>query len=70
MEQIEINTMLQEAKKYNAEKYLAEAAKLARADVLNVSRIVTESGQVRYTAVQKGPHDLKKDHLGLKEFHQ
>ena len=27
-----------------------EAAKLARADVLNVSRIVTESGQVRYTA--------------------
>ena len=26
------------------------AAKLARADVLNVSRIVTESGQVRYTA--------------------
>lgn len=27
-----------------------EAAKLARADVLNVSRIVTESGQVRYVA--------------------
>ena len=27
-----------------------EAAKLVRADVLNVSRIVTESGQVRYTA--------------------
>lgn len=27
-----------------------EAAKLARADVLNVSRIVTESGQVRYMA--------------------
>ena len=30
MEQIEINTMLQEAKKYNAEKYLAEAAKLLK----------------------------------------
>ena len=30
--------------------FLPEAAKLARADVLNVSRIVTESGQVRYTA--------------------
>ena len=30
MEQAEINSMLQEAKKYNAEKYLAEAAKLLK----------------------------------------
>ena len=30
MEQTEINNMLQEAKKYNAEKYLAEAAKLLK----------------------------------------
>lgn len=30
MEQAEINNMLQEAKKYNAEKYLAEAAKLLK----------------------------------------
>lgn len=30
MEQVEINNMLQEAKKYNAEKYLAEAAKLLK----------------------------------------
>ena len=30
MDQTEINNMLQEAKKYNAEKYLAEAAKLLR----------------------------------------
>ena len=30
MEQTEINNMLQEAKKYDAEKYLAEAAKLLK----------------------------------------
>lgn len=30
MEQVEIDNMLQEAKKYKAEKYLAEAAKLLR----------------------------------------
>ena len=30
MEQAEIDNMLQEAKKYNAEKYLAEAAKLLK----------------------------------------
>ena len=30
MEQAEINNMLQEAKKYDAEKYLAEAAKLLK----------------------------------------
>ena len=30
MDQTEINNRLQEAKKYNAEKYLAEAAKLLR----------------------------------------
>ena len=30
MDQAETNNMLQEAKKYNAEKYLAEAAKLLR----------------------------------------
>ena len=30
MNQVETNNMLQEAKKYNAEKYLAEAAKLLR----------------------------------------
>lgn len=30
MEQAEIDKMLQEAKKYNAEKYLAEAAKLLK----------------------------------------
>ena len=30
MEQTEINNMLQEAKKYGAEKYLAEAAKLLK----------------------------------------